>query len=118
MKTTIETITPALAKEYLEKNAINNRHLRPSHIEALATAMRRGEWILSHQGIAFNTNGKLIDGQHRLWAIIKYGFPVQINVTRGALPESFLVDDLGLKRTVTDVLGGNQKGNAIATFIV
>ena len=117
MKTTLETITPTMAEKYLEKNHQGNRHLRVTHVGNLAAAMSRGEWIPNHQGISFDVLGNLNDGQHRLRAIIQYGHPIQMNVTRDVPVDSFKTVDIGIKRSVADVLGGSVRKNAIGAFL-
>ena len=104
----VERITPTMAAEYL-KNNTDNRKLRPWWATSLAGAIGRGEWILTHQGVAFDSTGKLIDGQHKLHAIIQAGSAVEVAVYRGISPEAFKVLDVGLKRTYSDITGLSQK---------
>ena len=104
----VERITPSMAAEYL-KNNTDNRKLRPWWATSLAGAIGRGEWILTHQGVAFDSTGKLIDGQHKLHAIIQAGSAVEVAVYRGISPEAFKVLDVGLKRTYSDITGLSQK---------
>lgn len=78
-------IIPAMAVEWLKHNNCN-RPLRKSLVAAYARDMRSGNWAATHQGIAFGESGALLDGQHRLHAIIESGVPVLMMVTRG-LPE-------------------------------
>lgn len=40
-------------------------------VKGFAEAMSRGEWMVTHQGIAFSSAGVLVDGQHRLAAVIE-----------------------------------------------
>jgi hypothetical protein len=47
-------------------------------VRDFAEAMRRGDWRLTHQGIAFDASGALVDGQHRLAAIVEADVPVEI----------------------------------------
>jgi hypothetical protein len=76
-----------------------------SHVDYLAGCISRGEWLLTHQGIAFAPDGRLLDGQHRLMAIVKSGLPVQIQVSMGVQPDTFDVIDTGsVKRSASDVL--------------
>jgi hypothetical protein len=75
-------ITPAMAKAWLEHNA-NNRSLNQDWVDLLARAMREGKFDTTHQGIAFDADGNVIDGQHRLHAIIASGVTVRMLVTRG-----------------------------------
>lgn len=75
-----ELITPEKAAEYLKHNKIN-RPLKPERIRAYVAAMKAGKWQLTHQGIAFKSNGDLADGQNRLTAIVESGVPVMMKVT-------------------------------------
>ncbi len=55
----------------------NNRRPTPNHINALADAMRRGEYVSQNgQTIVINASGTwLLDGQHRLAALKEAGYP-------------------------------------------
>ena len=99
----IETITPEMAKKYLMFNT-SNRALRKSLVSMYAKDMREGNWKLTHQGIAFNCDGTLLDGQHRLSAIIEAGVPVQMMVARGVERECQIAMDDHAKRNAGDAL--------------
>lgn len=104
LTTTLETITPAKAAKMLEHNT-TNRRVRYQWRDQLAQAIEDGRWRLTHQGIAFNCDGTLIDGQHRLMAIVKAGKPVTMYVTRGMDRDALYAIDQGKGRTVVDVAG-------------
>jgi hypothetical protein len=104
MKTEIMTITPDLAQKFLASNN-ENRPIKKWWVTALSGAMRRGEWKLSHQGIAIGQDGRLLDGQHRLLAVVSCGIPVLMSVTTGVDCDSFISMDVGVKRTVSDSTG-------------
>lgn len=109
MKTETINVTPQMAADWLAFNT-GNRPLRRAGVESLKSAFLRGEYVQTHQGIAFSASGELIDGQHRLTAIseLRDGvFPMQ--VTRGALDPSFAVIDIGIKRTAADSLKEEDK---------
>lgn len=101
MYTKIEVIGPQTAAAYLNSNK-NNRPVRQRWVDALAAMMERGEFTLTHQGIAFSVDGDLIDGQHRLHAIIQSGKTVQMCVTRGAEPDTYKTIDSGAVRLPSD----------------
>lgn len=105
MKTTIQRITPNVAAAMLKRNA-NPRTLKPHIVETLKAAFNRGEYVMSHQGIAF-VNDKLTDGQHRLTAISQMpaGFSVQMLVCHNVDQQAIRVMDIGWRRTAADVLG-------------
>lgn len=98
-----EIITPMLAKAYLTSNT-SNRSIRETAVEEYASEMRAGRWKKTHQGIAFDTNGALVDGQHRLLAVVKSGVSVELAVTRGVEADTQDVVDAGRKRTTADQL--------------
>ena len=83
MKINVETITPDIAKQWLTKN-VNNRKLRSATCAKYARDIKQGNWRLTHQGIAFDKSGNLVDGQHRLQAIIQAGMPVPMVVAYGS----------------------------------
>lgn len=113
--TIIETITPHIAELYLKFNN-NNRPLRKTHIRELASDMTEGNWQVTHQGIAFDISGRLIDGQHRLHAIIEAGVSIQISVTRGCSASSFSILDRGSNRSTSDILGWPKKITEVITL--
>lgn len=79
----VETITPEMAKRYLEHNSSFNRGVSPNKVNIYAKDMRDGAWQLNGEGIMFNDRGILINGQHRLSAIVKADVPVKMLVIRG-----------------------------------
>jgi hypothetical protein len=96
-------VTPEMAAAWLTANTAN-RAVRRSHAVSLARLMRAGEWRLTHQGVAFDRSGHLIDGQHRLLAIVEAGVPVEILVFVDCPDDTFGALDRGLKRQLRDDL--------------
>jgi hypothetical protein len=103
IKTEWEMITPDRAVELLERNTIN-RPLRQHYIEGLADMMRRGEWGKTHEGIAVDEAGNILDGQHRLWAIVESGVTLAMLVSYGQSRGTRLFIDSGLRRTLHDAI--------------
>jgi len=102
MKNELITITPATAQEWMKKNTSNNRSLRYRDVKKYANDIKNGNWKITHQGIAFDADGKLIDGQHRLAAIALAGMPVRMFVATGVDPSVINVVDSGVTRTMSD----------------
>ncbi|MFD7385505.1 ParB N-terminal domain-containing protein [Streptomyces anulatus] len=101
--TEIIWVTPEIAAHFLSKDSLNRR-LNTERVTALADAIRRKEWKLTHQGIALDETGGLLDGQHRLHAIVEAGIPVQMFVFHGLPREVFPFLDTGKQRTGADTL--------------
>lgn len=118
METQVIKVTPAIAREWLQFNTIN-RPLRRTVVDGYKATYIRGEYVLTHQGIAFAETGELLDGQHRLTAIAElpehYSF--LLNVTRGLSVEAFKGIDQGLKRTHSDVLGVSAGLAGVARYL-
>lgn len=99
----LETITPEKARRILVSNK-NNRPVKTFKLQTLKNDLRNGNFRLTHQGIALDWNGNLLDGQHRLLAIAETGVTVQMYVTRNCDPHIFKVIDTGASRSPSDVL--------------
>lgn len=108
MKPTIMTVTPEKAKAFLQFNT-DNRTKRGWWVSGLANMIKRGEWITTHQGVAFSKSGKLIDGQHRLEAIVEANIPVEMLVVVDVPDDAYKVLDNGVKRTLSDLTGVNVR---------
>lgn len=107
----LEHIAPAKAQEMLSKNT-TNRPVSKSTVATYADALRRGEWLLNGDSIRFDSNGNVIDGQHRLLAIVASGVGIDTFVTRGLAPVSFSTIDRGKKRATSDDLSIQGEKNA------
>jgi hypothetical protein len=105
MESKVLMITPDMAREFLAKNMKNNRHVMKNTVHSYARMMRNGNWNLTHQGIAFDENGELVDGQHRLAAIAEANVPVEMMVTYDVhhAPGEVFTIDMGRKRTYANV---------------
>jgi hypothetical protein len=114
MRTEIINVTPELAAQW---HVTNPRPVRKTAVTRYARDMLAGKWQLSHQGIAFNKEGKLIDGQHRLRAIIQSGVTVPMSVTYDVDDNAFAVFDSGIKRSAADSLAIDGLTPAIAKII-
>ncbi len=106
MYTEVKLITPQIAKQMLSMNR-DNRQLRPSHVKTLVGIIERGEMELTHQGIAFSADGRLLDGQHRLKAIELSGIAVPLMVTYNVTGYAGM--DRGAVRQIGDLLGVNKR---------
>lgn len=103
INTNIELITPFSANEYL-KNNTQNRKININHVRELARAITNNDWELNGVPVIFAENGRLIDGQHRLHAIVWANRPVKMLVIRGVSNSSFDTIDVGMKRTTGQIL--------------
>ena len=101
-----ETITPENAKKMLAFNKVN-RPISEKTSKAYAEDMKNGRWDTNTTScIAFDTKGNLVDGQHRLTAVIIAGVPVKMWVSRNV--GDHVVFDSGRNRTLSDFMKINH----------
>jgi hypothetical protein len=101
----IITITPAMAKSWLEhRNLERNRRYSRAIAARYAAEMRASLWKTTHQGIAFDWDEFLLDGQHRLGAVVIVNQPITMQVTVGCDPDTFDVLDTGYKRAANQMV--------------
>ena len=101
MRADVMVVTPEMAARWLERNQ-SNRRVRSGVVKKYAAAMNRGEWELTHQGIAIDVDGNLVDGQHRLLAVVMSQLSIKMCVAFGVSPNTFGVLDQGAKRNLND----------------
>lgn len=97
------SVTPELASEWLLRNT-HNRNLRQRVVLAYAADMASGNWQWNGESIKFAEDDALLDGQHRLAAIIESGVTLPMLVVRGLPNHTQETVDGGAKRTFSDVL--------------
>ena len=116
----IVTITPEMATALLEKNT-NNRPLNEMHVKRLVRQIEDGKWKFNGDTIKISDEGAVLDGQHRLWAIIEAKTPVQLIVAYGIRQDAFsTIDTLRKVRTGADIIalsGTTRYRNVIASSL-
>lgn len=100
MKAEIMTVTPEMAKEFLKGNILN-RTVSDSVVTQYASDMKANRWSVTGSGISIAKDGRLLDGQHRLFAIIKADVPVELLVC-SEIENNVATFDVGKKRTLRD----------------
>jgi hypothetical protein len=104
MKFETKFISPHMAEALLATNPIN-RSANLDRVLFYESEMNAGKWTMNGQGIIVSTTGKLIDGQKRLFAIIRHGKPVEMLIISDVAEEAFRTIDSGQPRQVADTLG-------------
>jgi hypothetical protein len=111
----MEDISPEQAEKYLSMNVDHNRAVREMKVVRYAESMTEGHWLATSSTIKFDRDGHLIDGQHRLMAIIRAGITVRMAVARNESPASIHVIDTNTPRNGGDSLvfaGLSPRGKA------
>jgi hypothetical protein len=95
----IETITPQMADRYMTLNKSNRRIIK-SHVDALVRDIKAGSFMLNYKGICFAEDGHLLNGQHRLRAVIEANSPIEALVLRNIDARAYETYDIQAKREV------------------
>jgi ribosomal 50S subunit-associated protein YjgA (DUF615 family) len=99
------TVTPTLAAEFLSKNVERNRPIKKDIVMMYANDMSGGRWQSDNgETIKFDTNGFLIDGQHRLSAVLRSGVSIAMWVVTDIDHISIKTIDTGAARTVGNIM--------------
>ncbi|WP_280265246.1 hypothetical protein [Nocardia wallacei] len=106
LSTDVVTLDAAVAQQWLLRNT-NNRTIREKKVRAYHLEMIEGRWKFNGEAIKFDTDGNLLDGQHRLAALARTagtGLAFPMLVIRGLPPDTQVTMDQGVKRTPSDQL--------------
>jgi len=112
--TFIVNVSPELARTWL----VNNNFNRPKNMETVAKYVRQirdGRWRLTHQGVAMTKHGFLLDGQHRLFAIVECNVTLPMRVCVNEPIENYEVIDCGRNRSNLDVVRMSAKDSTLTS---
>ena len=116
----LETIGPADARKILQKvHERQNGRNSETIINQYARDIAKGFWDTSvPQMIAIDRTGALLDGWHRLHAIIASDTTVQFWVMRNADPDAFKKTDSGFQRRMNFRMNMSTEATAIVHSII
>lgn len=97
-------ITVEMAISWLTFRMAKNRPLRMRQVKDWVEAHRRNNFLETATAIGFDTNGNLINGQHRLCVIIISRKDMKQKILLHLPDRSFSATDIGAPRTAADVL--------------
>lgn len=116
----IVTLTPEMAMQLLEHNMLN-RPLGDGHVARIAKQIVEGKWRFNGDTIKIADTGDVLDGQHRLWAVIESKTPVETIIVRGIERDAFsTIDTIRRARSGADTLalnGATHYRNMISTAL-
>lgn len=121
INTEIMKLNPAGAESFLSFS-VHNRPISKAVVLRYKSDMENHRWKFTADPIRFNTEGELIDGQHRLTALSMIedeSFELEFSVVTGLDNESQRYMDQGKARTIGQhlALAGSKNTNAMAAGI-
>lgn len=97
-------VTPEIARRLIETSNHGNRKVRPMVVKKYAKIMKNGDWRFSPETISISRSGRLLNGQHRMLAVIESGVACRFLFATGFEDDVFAVLDRGAIRSRSDAL--------------
>lgn len=113
----VQEVTPAMAQAWLDTIlVVHDKHYQRTPVEKriqrYALDMAKGRWPFTGDPIRFSDGGHLIDGQHRLRAIVLSGITQICLVVEGLPLETIQTIDVGARRSFVNYLQMEKIPNA------
>ena len=108
----VRRFTPKQAQKLLDKSeemandgtALRNRPVNSHRVHRYSEMMRDGQWKMTGEPIQIHSDGYLLNGQHRLHAMVDAGIELDIVVVENVDDDSFRVMDTGMARRPSDAI--------------
>jgi hypothetical protein len=98
-------VDPSDCERILKYHNTNNRPIRRTTVARFVEDMKSNRFDgTTHQGVAFDVNGHLLDGQHRFTSIAQSKQPQVVRVWTNRDPKHFAIIDAGVARLASDNL--------------
>ncbi|NUR63093.1 MAG: hypothetical protein HOV87_31220 [Catenulispora sp.] len=104
-------VTPEMASRWLEGNT-HNRNKREQLVNSYARDLEADTWDFNGETVKFAADGTLLDGQHRLMAIVRAKEPALLLIVRGLPMSAQKTIDVGASRKFADQLTMDGEANA------
>ena len=104
IEVSMQTFTPSYANRVLSKINVGNRKISKQRVAEYKKDMLSGNWRFNGDSIRVNDAGILIDGQHRLTAVVESGVSCEFLVIKGIATSAKHTIDTGKGRTGGDAL--------------
>jgi hypothetical protein len=101
-------ITPSFANYLMKHRNPRNRKINKTRVNLFTNSMLNDKWRFNGDTIRFDYNGDMLDGQHRLLAIINSNKSQVVTLISGLDPSVFDSIDVGGKRSGSDTLSVNN----------
>ena len=109
----VVNLTKDIAATWSQLVPDEQRSINKANLDKMSISLENGFWDESNgESVKFDTNGSLIDGQHRVLCVLKTGVPMKTLVVYGCPPKSIETIDTGKSRSLGDILKINGYGNS------
>ena len=105
-------ITPNMAQSFLDNDNFGNRNIRKDRVDLYKKLILEDQWEYNGASIKFSKDGKLLDGQHRLTAVVKANKSITSLVVFGLEEKTKHTIDAGIVQNLSDSLRKESYENA------
>lgn len=112
------TITPKVAEFLLNLNWPQNRKLVESTVKSYTASIKHGNWKLNGMPIVVSSKGNMLNGQHRLFAVIEAEADIQSVIQFGIDEDTFDTMDCGTNRPMWYLSDMSPPRAAALNFII
>jgi len=95
-------VTPEMAAEMVSHNYENNRQIIKSNLLDISRVMKNNQFVLSPDALLFDTEGTLLNGQHRATSVVETGLGQWFVVLKNVSHDVGNIVDTGKSRTMSD----------------
>ena len=106
-------VSPELAKQWLKIANNFNRQIKQEVIDMYVRQIKSGLWKRTHQGVAFTDDKRLLDGQHRLMAIVAANVTVPMLIFMDEAKENYEYIDCGRNRSNLDTMRMSERNSRL-----
>ncbi|MCL2120470.1 MAG: hypothetical protein FWH27_18815 [Planctomycetaceae bacterium] len=106
-------VTPELARKWLEECNVFNRPINQAVVDVYVHQIKSGLWRRTHQGVAFTAERNLLDGQHRLTAVVAANITVPMLIFIDESPDNYEYIDCGRNRSNLDTMRMSVRDNTL-----
>lgn len=107
-------LTPEFGQAILDRNGRTQRNPKKEHLVEMIDDIKNDRFMFTGQTIIQDSNGDLIDGQHRIKAVIEAGKPILVLLVRNVDPDAYYAIDNTARRQISDVMRSDGYDNVAA----
>lgn len=104
IQVTLELVTPSRAVQLLGANHDGQRRIAAQTVHKYSADMESGDWGFVGDPIRLDAEGHIIDGQHRLYAVVQSEIAQWMLVVSGLPSQRMLALDAGKRRSLANQL--------------
>jgi len=120
VKASVVYLDPTLARQLYDGNAENQRRVSSSNLRKVEESIKSGLFALNGESIIQSVSGKLLNGQHRVLAVLNTGIGIWTVLVLNVPDEYFHTIDSGKSRSFSDVcqISGDSDARNVSTTIL